>query len=227
MKLSSNTMNVLKNFSTINENIFVKSGNVIETVSKQKNILAKAEVSETFSDEFGIHDLNNFLSVLTLSKDSTPEVEFQNNDIIIKSRGGKSSTTYRKASKEVLVLPPEKKINMDNAEINFTFSNEDLDWCQKAASALNSPNVAFVSDGENISVQLFDAKNDASNVNTTVISNSADGKKYKIVFATENFKFIPGSYTVTIHSRGIAHFKNNNMSIEYWIAAETGSSYEG
>jgi len=219
-------MTVLKNFSSINENIFVKPGNVIETVSKQKNILARAEVTELFSDEFGIHDLNNFLSVLTLSKDNTPEIEFENNNIIIKSRGGKSSTTYRKASKEVLVLPPEKKINMDNAEINFTFSNDDLEWCQKAASALNSPNVAFVSDGENISLQIFDAKNDASNVNTTVIGNS-DGKKYKIIFATENFKFIPGSYNVNIHSRGIAHFKNNNMSIEYWVAAETGSSYEG
>lgn len=227
MKLSNNTMNVLKNFSTINENIFVKSGNIIETVSKQKNILAKAEVSETFSDEFGVYDLNKFLSVLTLKSDSTPEIDFENNDIIIKSRGGKTNITYRKAPKDVLVLPPEKKINMDNAEINFTFSNDDLDWCLKAAPALDSPNVAFVSDGENISVQLSDLKNDASHVSETVIGSSSDGKKYKIVFAIENFKFIPGSYTVTIHSRGIAHFKNNNLSIEYWVAAEPNSSYEG
>ena len=139
MKLSSNTMNVLKNFSTINDNIFVKPGNVLETISKQKNILARADIAESFAEEFGIHDLNNFLSVLTLSKDSSPEIDFDNNDVVIKSRAGRSNTKYRKASKEVLVIPPEKKINMDNAEISFTLSAEDLDWFQKAASALNSP----------------------------------------------------------------------------------------
>jgi hypothetical protein len=209
MKLSSNTMNVLKNFSTINENIFIKPGNVLETISKQKNILARAEIAESFSEEFGIHDLNNFLSVLTLSKDSSPE----------------SNTKYRKASKEVLVIPPEKKINMDNAEISFSLSAEDLDWFQKAASALNSPNIAFMSDGQKINVQIFDAKDDSSNVNTTTIAES-DGKIFKMIFATENFKFIPGNYQVTIHSKGISHFKNTGTTLEYWVATEAGSSYE-
>lgn len=226
MKLSSNTMNVLKNFSTINDNIFVKPGNVLETISKQKNILARADIAESFAEEFGIHDLNNFLSVLTLSKDSSPEIDFDNNDVVIKSRAGRSSTKYRKASKEVLVIPPEKKINMDNAEISFTLSAEDLDWFQKASSALNSPNIAFLSDGEKINVQLFDAKDDSSNVNTTTIADS-DGKKFKMVFATENFKFIPGNYQVIIHSKGVGHFKNSAVGIEYWVTTEAGSSYEG
>ena len=226
MKLSSNTMNVLKNFSTINDNIFVKPGNVLETISKQKNILARADIAESFAEEFGIHDLNNFLSVLTLSKDSSPEIDFENNDVVIKSRAGRSNTKYRKASKEVLVIPPEKKINMDNAEISFTLSAEDLDWFQKASSALNSPNIAFLSDGEKINVQLFDAKDDSSNVNTTTIADS-DGKKFKMVFATENFKFIPGNYQVTIHSKGVGHFKNSAVGIEYWVTTEAGSSYEG
>jgi len=73
MKLSTNTMSILKNFATINEGIFVKPGNVIETISKQKNILAKAELTDTFDTEFGIHDLNNFLGTLTLARDAQPE----------------------------------------------------------------------------------------------------------------------------------------------------------
>jgi hypothetical protein len=226
MKLTSNTMNVLKNFSAINQNIYVKSGNVIETVSKQKNILAKAVVEENFTNEFGIFDLNNFLSALTLSKDSSPEIEFQNTDIIIKNRAGKSSTKYRMANKEVLLLPPEKKINMDNAEMIFSISAEDLEWCMKAASALNSANIAFVSDGKEISVEVFTAKDDSSNVNTTVISEG-DGKTFKMIFAIENIKFIPGAYDVTIHSRGIGHFKHKTLSLEYWVASENGSSYGG
>jgi len=226
MKISSNTMNVLKNFSTINENVFVKPGNVIETISKQKNILARAEVAESFPVEFGIHDLNNFLSVLTLSKDSSPEVDFEGNNIIINGRAGRSNTKYRMASKEVLVIPPDKKINMDNSEICLTISEEDLDWFQKAASALNAPNIAFVGNGNEITVQLFNLKDDAANINTTTLSSTSD-KKFKMIFATENFKFVPGSYQVTIHSKGVGHFKNASQALEYWVTTETGSSYEG
>jgi len=146
MKLTNNTMNVLKNFSTINQNIYVKPGNVIETVSKQKNILAKATVEENFPQEFGIYDLNNFLGVLSLSKGTLPELDFEDQKIIIRNRVGKSSTTYHQSKKELLLLAPEKKVSMENAEIIFTITEEDLDWCLKAASALNSTNIAFVSD---------------------------------------------------------------------------------
>lgn len=226
MKLSSNTMNVLKNFATINEGIFVKPGNVIETISKQKNILAKAELSEQFDKEFGIHDLNNFLAQLTLSKDASPEIEIEDKNIIIKSLSGRSSTKYRKASKETILTPPDKKVNMDNSEINFTIQSADFEWISRVASALGSPNIAFVSDGENLNVETFDMKDDASHVNSTNIGKG-QGKKYRMVFSSENLKLIPGAYTVTISSKGIGHFKNTNLPVEYWITTETGSKYEG
>jgi len=224
MKLTNNTMNVLKNFSTINQNIYVKTGNVIETVSKQKNILARATVEENFPQEFGVYDLNNFLGVLTLSKDTLPEIDFEDQKIIIRNRVGKSSTTYHQSKKELLLLAPEKKVSMENAEMIFTITEEDLDWCLKAASALNSTNIAFVSDGTNITVDVFNVKDDSSNVNTTTIAEG-DGKIFKMIFAIENFKFILGSYDVTIHSRGIGHFKNKSVPIEYWVTTEPGSTY--
>ena len=63
MKLSEQTVNILKNFSDINQNILVKSGNQLQTMSTMKNILGTAEVSETFPRDFGIYDLNEFLGV--------------------------------------------------------------------------------------------------------------------------------------------------------------------
>ena len=39
MKLSNDTREVLKNFSTINQNLLVKNGNVINTMSAMKNIV--------------------------------------------------------------------------------------------------------------------------------------------------------------------------------------------
>lgn len=227
MKLSANTMNILKNFATINEGIYVKAGNVIETISKQKNILAKAELTDTFDAEFGIHDLNNFLGNVTLSRDAQPEIEVEEKNIIIKGLAGRSSTKYRKASKETILVPPDKTISMDTAEIKFSIDAQDLEWIFKVASALGSPNIAFVSDGESVNIETFDAKDDASHVNSTKLNVNGNGKTYRMVFATENLRFVPGAYDVTIASKGIGHFKNTAMSVEYWVTTETGSKYEG
>ena len=64
MRLSKDTVEVLKNFSTINQCILVKEGNKLRTISTMKNILAEADVSEVFPSEFGIYDLNEFLGVM-------------------------------------------------------------------------------------------------------------------------------------------------------------------
>jgi len=227
MKLSPNTMNILKNFAGINEGIYVKAGNVIETISKQKNILAKAELTDTFDSSFGIHDLNNFLGTLTLSRDAQPEIEIEEKNIVIKGLGGRSSTKYRKASKETILVPPDKTISMENAEIKFSLDAPDLEWISRVASALGSPNIAFVSDGDSLYIETFDAKDDSSHVNSTKINDSGTGVKYRMVFATENLRFVPGAYEVTVASKGIGHFKNTAMSVEYWVTTETGSKYEG
>ena len=225
MKLSTNTLSVLKNFSVINEGIYVKKGNVVETISKQKNILARAELHESFDNEFGIYDLNKFLGVISLQKDN-PEIEFDDKHIIIKTFGGRSKTNNRKASNDVILVPPYKKFNMGEPEINFTLTAEEINWVTMMASAISSPYIAFVSDGQTVQIQTFDAKDDSADVNTTDLSVAANGK-YRMIFATENLRFIEGPYEVKIASKGIAYFKNTTVPIEYWVMAETGSKYEG
>jgi len=225
MKISTDTMTILKNFANINEGIYVKPGNVIETISKQKNILARAELADTFEAEFGIHDLNNFLGNITLSRDAQPEIEIEEKNIIIKGLGGRSSTKYRKAAKETILVPPDKTISMDNAEIKFSLDAQDLEWIFRVASALGSPNIAFVCDGESCTIETFDAKDDASHVNSTSLNVNGTGTKYRMVFATENLRFVPGAYEVTIASKGIGHFKNTTVPVEYWVTTETGSKY--
>lgn len=224
MKLSSDTVNILKNFSVINEGIFIKKGSVIETISKQKNILARAELKDSFDDEFGIYDINNFLGVISLNGE--PDLEFQEKDIIIKGFSGKSKTLYRKTPKNMIIVPPDKKINMADAEISFGLSSEEIKWVIKNASALSSPNIAFKSDGSIIEVNCFDTKNDGANINSTQIESAGNGKKYNMIFSTENLKLIEGAYTVTISSKGISHFKHTTNPIEYWIMSEVGSKYE-
>ena len=81
MKLNSGTLNVLKNFATINQNLMIKEGSTITTMSAMKNIVAKASVEETFPKQIAIYDLNEFLSSTSLFKQ--PVIDFEDNNLLM------------------------------------------------------------------------------------------------------------------------------------------------
>lgn len=66
MELSEQTMQVLKNYASINGNIVISEGNQVKTISEAKNVLSSASLDVEFPQTFGIYDLNEFLSVLSL-----------------------------------------------------------------------------------------------------------------------------------------------------------------
>ena len=72
MKLSNDTLNVLKNFASINQSIMFKKGKTLKTVSGGKNVLAEATITEEIPADFGVYNLNEFLSVLSLHKEECP-----------------------------------------------------------------------------------------------------------------------------------------------------------
>ncbi len=82
MKLSTDTINVLKNFGAINDGLLFKKGKVLKTISSGKNILAQVTINEDIPTEFGIYNLNTFLSALSLHKDS-PTLEFDSKELVI------------------------------------------------------------------------------------------------------------------------------------------------
>jgi hypothetical protein len=221
MKLSEQTVKVLKNYATINQGLVFKQGNVITTMSPQKNILSEATVPDSFPKEFGIYNLNEFLSVLSMSKDV--EIDFGPRSAKFKFNDSRS-IDYRLSESSLIVSPPDKKITLPSVDVEFTWSEDDIAWIQKTASILGSPNVGVVSDGEVVSVVSFDASNADAHA-TSIELDIPTSSKYRLIFKTENLKLIPGSYTVQISSKGIAHFKNTKEDLEYWIATETGSSY--
>ena len=141
MKLSNETLSVLKNFASINSGIEFKHGNKIATISSGKTVLAKAVVPDTFPEDFCVYDLNQFLSVHSLNKD--PDLQFDNSNVIFKS--GRNSTKYRKTAKEMIVTAPDKELNLPSEEISFTLTEEDFTSILKAASILQSPHIAVES----------------------------------------------------------------------------------
>jgi len=225
MKLSNETISVLKNFGAINQGILFKQGKTLKTVSSHKNILAQVDIKEDIPAEFGIYDLNNFLSVISLHKDD-PSFEFDDKQVTIVGNKGRSKIKYRFTPANMIVTPPEKALTMPEAEIKFDLSSEDFEWVMRAAGVLASPQIAIESDGKKVTVVTLDLANDSAHTDALEIAEG-NGNKYKMVFKTENItKIMSGSYEVSISSKGISHFKNKNLPLQYWITTEQGSKFE-
>lgn len=223
MKLSESTINVLKNFSNINSGMLIKSGNVIRTISKQQNVLGKATVTENFDSDFVIYDLNRFLGLIGSLTDPEISINSAAKNLTIKS--GSSKTTYGLSDESMIVAPPAKEIKVENAEVNFRLTKDDLNQVLKLSGILGLPNIAVIGNGSEISISALDVKNvDSDDFSIKVGETSAN---FKMIFVTENLKMIPGTYDVSISSKGISHFKHASDPIEYWIATEAGSKYEG
>jgi len=220
MKLSTETLNVLKNFSTINQNLEFKQGNKLTTISAGKSVLAQATVKDEFPQNFCVYDLNQFLLVHSMFKGDV-ELEFDASNITFK--GGRSKTKYRMASRDTIVVPPEKEIKLNDIDYSFTLSDVDYAEIMRSAAILSSPNIAIKSDGDTVEIFAYDAKDDSQHTSSIKVGDG-NGKTFTLVFKTENLKMIQGTYDVQISFKGLAQFKNTKEEIQYWIAIESKES---
>ena len=173
MKISNETRELLKNFSTINSGIKVNAGNKLETISNMKNILAVATVSESFPQGFSVYNLPEFLGATSLFED--PEYQF--NDANLTISDSNSSMNYFYAS-EGMVTSPEKMITMPDAEISFDISSTLLSDLNKAASVLGVSDLVLEGDGTNISLTVKDKKNTTTNTFSRIVGQSAGAVSY-------------------------------------------------
>ena len=221
MNLSSDTIALLKNFSDINQNILLKPGNKVQTISTMKNILAEAEISEKFDSEFAIYDLPEFLRSVELFE--KPELKFNGgSNVQIADSNSKQAIKYFFADKSVIVSPT-KNITMPDKEVTFTFKKETFAKLLKAATTLNLPDIAVKGNGKSINLVATDKKNKSSNEYSLVVGET--DKSFTAYFKTENFKMVSDDYDVAISKQKISHFVNRNKPIQYWIALEPDSEF--
>ena len=222
MKISTKTLDVLKNFSEINQSILIKKGKKLKTVSALKNILAHAEVEDDFPQEFAIYQLNEFIGVLSTM--GNPDLIFHDKYVMLSQENG-ACTKYFYAEPSV-VISPEKDINMPSEDINFTLLEKQYNDLLKMSSILQLNDILVKgcskSNGQYLAVT--NKKNDTSNDYSIKVGEGVT-EPYKMYFKTENLKMVVGDYNVHISSKGISHFENMNIKLDYWIALEPDSNY--
>ena len=223
MKLSEHTTSVLKNFASINQNLVIKEGKTISTMSAMKNIVAKAEVDEDFPREIAIYDLNEFLAALSLF--TNPVLDFSENFVTITEEGKTGNSLKYFYSDPSVVTTPSSEITMPETEVKFSLDSGDLSKVQRAASVIGSPDLVLEKNGTGSYLTVKDKKNDTANNYSLDVDAEGNGE-YNFFFKVENLKLLPTNYDVNVSSKNISHFKSQaGIAVEYWIALEPESSY--
>lgn len=215
--LSEQTLQVLKNYSTINSSILIREGNELKTISVGENALAQYSCEESFPQTFGIYDLNQFLAGLTLFQN--PVLEFDNeNYVTIRSRG--RSAKYFFSDPEItLKSAPEKNIKFPGADIDFNITWEDITSLQKAAAVYNLTDLVFKSEDNQISLYLRDSENETSNDYCQTIAGDTTGD-YELVLKVEHLRLQPGDYHVKVSKHLVSEWRHTHLDLVYYIALE-------
>ena len=219
MKLSKETTEILKNFAAINPSLVFQAGTVQKTVSPQKTVLAKANISENFDKEFAIYDLTQFISTVSMFED--PDLKLGDDSLIITN--GKAKTTLRYAKTDLIQSPPSKEINLPSAEISFTLEANALKAALRAAGVLALPELALVGRNSKAYLSAIDSRNQGSNSFEYEVGDA--NANYMMIFKIDNLKILERDYEVRVSAKGISHFNSKTGDVEYWIATEQSSKY--
>lgn len=221
MKISKQTLTILKNFTSINSNLLVKPGNKIATVAPAKNVMAEAIVDEKFGTEFGIWDMNKFLGTVSLFKDS--EFDFEEKYVTV--MGGNGSKVKYYYSEPKLLTVPTKTINMPEAVVSFDLTETMFDELIRASSVLQLPHLSITTDGKKIIGVVCDKNDPTCNQFSITLGDRKDNSEFSFDFRIENLKFLPGEYEVKIAKSVISQFTHKDLSLKYWVALESTSNY--
>lgn len=223
MELSDRTLSVLKNFANINSNIVFREGNELKTISVAKNILAKATLDESVPTEFGVYDLNEFLSVMSLVEN--PTLNFKDNCVVISDASGLRGNKYYFSDIDML-SSPSKDVIMPEAEVKFTLDTDTLSRLKRASSVLGHDSISITPDGNNIKLTVIDNEDATSNSFFSYVEGEfKEGVDFKFILNVNNLKIVNEDFEVGISSKLISNFKSKQSPIEYFIALEKSSTY--
>jgi len=217
MRLTKETLNILKNFSSINSNILIKPGNVLKTISPGSNIYVEASVQEDFDTEVAIWDLNKFLGVVSMF--NNPDVEFHDTHVDISN--GRSTVTYYYSEPSLLTVP-KKEIKMPDVLFSFDLEEQDLNELIKASSILQVSDLLITAGDGQIKITVADAKNNTPNSFDLVIEENYTGPDYSGSLNVSEMKFLPGSYHVEITKTVVSKFSHKSQNLSYYIAITKG-----
>ena len=220
MKFSKETLALLSNFASINQNLAMLTGNQLDSVSTERNIRVSAKIAENIPSDFYIYDLSTFLNILSLVPDA--ECEFSEEGATIVD--GKRKIKYMSADKSILALPASPQLPKTTTYEEFDISEGTLASLRKAATVLSAPNIQITGDGEVITASVIDLKNPLPNTFQVEIGTTT--KTFNADFQVSTFKMLTGDYNVVLDSNYVSKWSLQGKDYIMFIAMVQSSKFD-
>ena len=240
IQLSKSTIDLLRNFSTINKSILIQEGSYIQTMSVNKNIIGMGKIKEFIPNDMAIYDLPLFLGALSLFK--KPWLNFPDEKkVIIFDEETKGKTVFYYSDPEIIVTQPEFNKDLPDQELMFDLPQADTQQLLQAAKVYGVEDLCINGFQGEYSICVRDNKNKTSNVFSLPLkkvnfyqgeqpNEGGDAKPYKLTperqtfcycFKVENLKLMDASYHVLISNKNIANFNSlTHSELNYFVAME-------
>jgi hypothetical protein len=219
MVLSKETLNIIRNFGTINGSLNLKAGKRISTISEGNTVLAEATVEDEFPIDFSVYDVAELLSSISVFK--TPDISFNEKYLVISE--GSSKIKFFAAGPGIVRDPPAS-IKFPEPEVSFLLTETNLASIVKTSGILKAADVGIVGRDGTLYAEVVDKKNPTSNSFTLELGDC--DITLSAMLRVENLKMIPGEYQVAISSKKISRFVNTNGSyVTYYVAIEADSKF--
>lgn len=230
MQITKNTLDILRNFASINSVFYVddKTPGKIRTVSQSGGIVAIADVPEDFPP-FQVYDLSQFLGALALFPN--PELSFGPTSVTISSDN--ASISYSFCSPALVNPVPPKGVNMPPVDVQFVIDKKNFSQILKASGALGLSNLVVTpADDGKVCVSLASPENSEGNSNKFSLLLECEKKelsKFKAIFQVSSLQFVAGSYRVSLSSKKFARFESIGdtvVPVSYYLGMESSSTFE-
>lgn len=226
MKFSARTIQILRNFATVHQALLFKSGRTLKVMSESKSILAKATLDSDIEGTFAIYDMPKFLSAISMFED--PELSEMGSFVEI--RQGNEKINYTCAEQSLIKTPPEKEIVLPTVDVQFELKNETINRVLKGMAITGANALCITGEDGKIFLEAKTIAHGKSGSNPSGAPSyraevGVTDKKFSFIIMADNFKLLAGDYNVSVSQRGLSHF--SSADVEYWIAVEANSSFEG
>ena len=224
MKISNKTLSLLQSFAQISSNLLVKPGKKVATRNAVNSIQARAVVDETFPQQFAIYDLNQLLSLISVSQN--PDIEFGDKSLTIRSENG-GEIEYFYADESLVTAPNENPPQLEDV-YSFKLTASDIQTIVKTASIVSATMLNIVSEKGMVTLSINDPKNSTSHSYKKPLGDFTSS--FNVKMAIDSFKVVADEYNVRVaHAVAksgkvlVFFFESTSSDLTYLIAADSTS----
>lgn len=205
--LNDSTVEILKNFASINNQVVFKAGSAQRACNDTRNFIADVELNDPLPQECALYELNRLLGIIdTCKTDKLPTIAFGSSALVVEHDYGNVTIPY--AHTDVVAAPPAVQFHMKKPIAAFDLPLALWTKIKRTAAVLQTTSLQIIvtAKGE-LELKLVNDKDKGGDASGSASYNMPNTSVYEAVENTWAVKFdalelLAGDYTVEVGEIG-------------------------